>query len=208
MTVLCDSEIIERCLEVYKLDEEGNKTFIGPQGMISPFSPVAVKEEGGKKIISYGVSAYGYDIRVADEFKICRQPDDQDIDTWGIDPKNTCSSVFDFEKSDSILLPPNSMMLCRSVEYFRIPRDIMCIAVGKSTYARCGIIANITPLEAEWEGYLTIELSNTTPLPVKVYANEGIAQLVFFKADKVCTTSYKDKDGKYQGQVGVTGAIV
>ncbi len=189
MSVLSDREIIERC----------------EAGMITPFSPVAVKEIDGKKVISYGVSAYGYDIRVADEWRI--------VEPCGpmlthLDPKSPNEGIFkDFIK-DEILLPPNSMMLCRSVEYFRIPRDIMCIAVGKSTYARCGIIANITPLEAEWEGYLTIELSNTTPLPVKVYANEGICQLLFFKADTVCTTSYKDKDGKYQGQTGVTGALV
>lgn len=189
MSVLSDWEIIERC----------------KQGMIAPFSPVAVKEENGKKIISYGVSAYGYDIRVANEFKLI-YPNLQDT-CEVIDPKQDNSLFIEF-RQDEILLPPNSMMLCRSLEYFRIPRDIMCIAVGKSTYARCGIIANITPLEAEWEGYLTIELSNTTPLPVKVYANEGVAQLIFFKADSVCQTSYKDKDGKYQGQVGVTGAKV
>ncbi len=189
MSILCDKEILERCKD----------------GMISPYCPVAVKETNGKKRISYGVSAYGYDIRVANEFKLiyphitatCKE----------IDPKENQCKFVEF-RQDTIQIPPNSMMLCRSVEYFRIPRDIMCIAVGKSTYARCGIIANITPLEAGWEGYLTIELSNTTPLPVKVYAYEGIAQLVFFKADTACTTSYKDKDGKYQGQTGVTGAIV
>ncbi len=200
MSVLCDSEIIKRCISV--VDGGVNRI-----GMISPYSEVAVKEENGKKIISYGVSAYGYDIRVADEFKICSNI----YDTIVLDPKNidgASQRQFLEYKQDEILIPANSMMLCRSVEYFRIPRDIMCIAVGKSTYARCGIIANITPLEAEWEGYLTIELSNTTPLPVKVYANEGIAQLIFFKADKVCDVSYADKKGKYQGQVGVTGAIV
>lgn len=192
MSVLCDREIIIRCT---KLDP-----------MITPFSPLAVKEVAGKKIISYGVSAYGYDIRVANEFKvILERPTYEDH----IDPKTPNHFMFELIESDTyVMLPPNSMMLCRSVEYFRIPRDIMCIAVGKSTYARCGIIANITPLEAEWEGYLTIELSNTTPLPVKVYANEGIAQLIFFKADTVCGTSYKDKAGKYQGQTGVTGSIV
>jgi dCTP deaminase len=190
MSVLSDKEIIERC----------------NAGMITPFSPTAVKEENGNKIISYGVSAYGYDIRVANEFKLFYS----DITTIYnyIDPKitNTQFPLYYEKVADEILIPPNSMMLCRSVEYFRIPRDIMCIAVGKSTYARCGIIANITPLEAEWEGYLTIELSNTTPLPVKIYVNEGIAQLVFFKAENMCEISYKDKDGKYQGQTGVTGA--
>mgnify|MGYP001581067069 CR=1 FL=1 len=204
MSVLCDSEIIELC--VNSVDRYTGDSII--KDMISPFSPVAIKEENGKKIISYGVSAYGYDIRVADEFKIFHKEVAEVYKC--IDPKSTVGHTHLFRegKADVMLIPPNSMMLCRSVEYFRIPRDIMCIAVGKSTYARCGIIANITPLEAEWEGYLTIELSNTTPLPVKVYANEGIAQLIFFKADKVCTTSYKDKDGKYQGQQGVTGAIV
>lgn len=192
MTILCDSEIIERC---------------GKEGMISPYFRTAIKEVDGKKIISYGVSAYGYDIRVADEFKFIH---DYKQEGLTIDPKSEFTK-WQFTKTlkaDSVKIPANSLMLCRSVEYFRIPRDIMCIAVGKSTYARCGIIANITPLEAEWEGYLTIELSNTTPLPVKIYANEGICQLIFFKADKVCTTSYKDKDGKYQNQVGVTTAIV
>lgn len=198
MSILCDSEILERCSE-YCIEGQ----------MIKPFSPVAVKEENGNKIISYGVSSYGYDIRVADEFKLIVNSY-TNKHTSAIDPKqfDPEGKLWYSEKCDEILLPPNSMMLCRSVEYFRIPRDIMCIAVGKSTYARCGIVANITPLEAEWEGYLTIELSNTTPLPVKIYANEGVCQLVFFKADKVCTTSYKDKDGKYQGQQGVQGAKV
>ncbi len=193
MSVLCDREIIELC-----------KYIENP--MIHPCSSVAVKEENGKKIISYGVSAYGYDIRVADEFKLITPPALGGVNK--IDPKAFDDLKLDTFVSDIVFLPANSMLLCRSVEYFKVPRDIMCIAVGKSTYARCGIIANITPLEAEWEGYLTIELSNTTPLPVKIYANEGIAQLIFFKADNVCQTSYKDKDGKYQGQVGVTGSIV
>lgn len=199
MSVLADHEIIERCVSVI---DAGVKKI----GMISPYSDVAVKEENGKKIISYGVSAYGYDIRVADEFKLFYR----DVNTVHeyIDPKNANPQfpLFHDVVADEILLPPNSMMLCRSVEYFRIPRDIMCVAVGKSTYARCGIIANITPLEAEWEGYLTIELSNTTPLPVKIYANEGICQLLFFKADNICDISYADKKGKYQGQTGVTGS--
>ncbi len=202
MTILCDSEIIERCTNT--VDKYTGDTIV--RDMINPFSPVAVKEENGKKIISYGVSAYGYDIRVSNEFKLLDLMANNSSNY--IDPKRFNDVIYKEFKHECILLPPNSMMLCRSVEYFRIPRDIMCIAVGKSTYARCGIIANITPLEPEWEGFLTIELSNTTPLPVKIYANEGIAQLVFFKADKICTTSYKDKDGKYQGQTGVTGAKV
>ncbi len=200
MTILCDSEIIELCRSHY---DNGVRRW---DQIIHPFSPVAVKEENGKKIISYGTSSYGYDIRVADEFKLIKY--NSCGPTASIDPKNVVSVEYSEFKQPHIEIPPNSMMLCRSVEYFRIPRDIMCIAVGKSTYARCGVIANITPLESCWEGYLTIELSNTTPLPVKIYANEGIAQLIFFKADKVCDVSYADKQGKYQGQVGVTGAIV
>jgi dCTP deaminase len=188
MSVLADSEIIERCTNT-------------ETPMIYPFVDHQVKELDGRKLISYGVSAYGFDIRVANEFKLV-------VAGYQIDPKNNDGLRFENVVSDSVNIPPNSMMLCRSVEYFRIPRDIMCIAVGKSTYARCGIIANITPLEAGWEGHLTIELSNTTPLPVKVYANEGIAQLIFFKANKVCEISYKDKNGKYQGQTGITGAKI
>ncbi len=205
MSILSDSEIIERCHD-YKIEYNacGEKLVLDQNPMISPFSPVAVKEVDGQKIISYGVSAYGYDITVADEFRILKLKNALDY----IDPKQKHDHLYHDYTEDEIFIPANSMMLCRSVEYFRIPRDIMCIAVGKSTYARCGIIANITPLEAEWEGYLTIELSNTTPLPVKVYAWEGIAQLIFFKADRVCDVSYKDKDGKYQGQTGVTGSIV
>ncbi len=208
MSILCDSEIINRCIKRTTYNKQTQITTVTQDAMIEPFSAVAVKEENGKKIISYGVSAYGYDIRVADEFKLTTKIDCSVVKTKILDPKNIQDDVFFEYKQDEILLPPNSMMLCRSVEYFRIPRDIMCIAVGKSTYARCGIVANITPLESCWEGYLTIELSNTTPLPVKVYAWEGIAQLIFFKADKVCDVSYADKKGKYQGQTGVTGSIV
>ncbi len=190
MGILCDLEIVQRCTE--RLDP-----------MINPFSPIAVKEENGKKIISYGVSAYGYDIRVANEFKHINQP------CRGIiDPKQDNTYFTTSTTNEYALVGPGSMVLCRSVEYFRIPRDVLGVCVGKSTYARCGIIANITPLEPEWEGYLTISLSNTSPLPVKIYANEGICQLVFHKADSVCTTSYKDKDGKYQGQTSITGAKV
>lgn len=189
MSVLSDREITERCTNT-------------ETPMISPFVGHQVKELDSRKLISYGLSCYGFDIRVADEFKVIKRFDQV------IDPKNKDCVSFSNIGGAVVEIPPNSMMLCRSVEYFRIPRDIMCIAVGKSTYARVGVIANITPLEPEWEGYLTIELSNTTPLPVKVYANEGIAQLIFFKADNICQTSYKDKDGKYQGQTGVTGSIV
>ncbi len=162
--------------------------------MIEPFEPRLVRE--GR--ISYGLSSYGYDIRVADEFKIF-------TNVWGsvVDPKHfDPRSLVDF-KGPECIIPPNSFCLARSVEYFRIPRGVMGICLGKSTYARCGIVVNITPLEPEWEGHLTIEISNTTPLPAKIYANEGIAQLIFLEADEVCRISYKDRKGKYQAQRGV-----
>ncbi len=184
MSIRPDSWIIKQCRD---------------HGMIEPFVDESVKSILGRKIISYGVSAYGYDIRVADVFKLPIINN-----AFIIDPKVPVS--FSEFTANEVLIPPNSMMLCRSLEYFRIPRDVLGICVGKSTYARCGVIANITPLEPEWEGHLTIELSNTTPLPVKVYAFEGIAQLLFYQTSDVCTTSYKDKGGKYQGQTGVTGS--
>lgn len=165
------------------------------QGMIEPF----VEKQTREGVISYGLSSYGYDMRVADEFKIFTN-----IYSTVVDPKNfSPQSMVDFQ-GDVCIVPPNSFALARSVEYFRIPRDILTLTVGKSTYARCGIITNITPFEPGWEGYVTLEISNTTPLPAKIYANEGIAQVVFFQADEECEVSYADRKGKYQGQVGVT----
>jgi dCTP deaminase len=163
-------------------------------GMISPFSEKQVKEG----VISYGVSSYGYDLRVADEFKIFTN-----VNSAIIDPKNFDDRSFVSVQGDSIIVPPNSFALARSVEYFKIPRDVLTICVGKSTYARCGIIVNVTPFEPEWEGYVTLEISNTTPLPAKVYANEGLCQILFFQSDEVCETSYADRKGKYQNQVGI-----
>ena len=163
-------------------------------GMIEPFENSQVREG----VISYGVSSYGYDMRVASEFKIFTNVLSSIIDPKHFDPK----SFVEFE-GDVCIVPPNSFALARSVEYFRIPRDVVTITVGKSTYARCGIITNVTPFEPEWEGHVTLEISNTTPLPAKIYANEGIAQVLFFKGEPPIT-SYRDKKGKYQGQRGVT----
>ncbi|MCK4657729.1 MAG: dCTP deaminase [candidate division Zixibacteria bacterium] len=163
--------------------------------MIEPFSDTQVREN----VISYGVSSYGYDVRVADEFKVFTN-----INSDIVDPKNFSATSFVDIKADSVLIPPNSFVLARTVEYFRIPRNILTICLGKSTYARCGIIVNVTPFEPEWEGYATLEVSNTTPLPAKIYANEGIAQIVFFEASEICKVSYKDKKGKYQAQSDIT----
>ena len=163
--------------------------------MIEPFTDRQVREG----VISYGVSSYGYDIRVADEFRIFTN-----VNSTIVDPKHFDSrSLVEF-KGDVCIIPPNSFALARSVEYFRIPRNVMTVCLGKSTYARCGIIVNVTPFEPEWEGYVTLEFSNTTPMPAKIYANEGVAQVIFFEADEVCEVSYKDRGGKYQGQHGVT----
>lgn len=167
--------------------------------MIEPFEPGQVKVAEKGKIVSYGISSYGYDVRCANEFKVFTN-----INSTLIDPKGFDSNSFIDIVSDVCIIPPNSFVLARTVEYFRIPRDIMVVCLGKSTYARCGIIVNVTPLEPEWEGYVTLELSNTTPLPAKIYANEGVAQFIFLKADEICQTSYKDRGGKYQGQKGVT----
>ncbi len=169
------------------------------QGMIEPFVRDQIRENDSGRIISYGTSSYGYDIRCADEFKIFTN-----INSAIVDPKNFCESSFVDVKSDVCIIPPNSFALARTVEYLRIPRDVLTICLGKSTYARCGIIVNVTPLEPEWEGHVTLEFSNTTPLPAKIYANEGVAQFLFFKADEVCDVSYKDRGGKYQNQTGVT----
>ncbi|MCS7202951.1 MAG: dCTP deaminase [Thermodesulfovibrio sp.] len=164
------------------------------KGMIEPFEEELVKEG----VISYGVSSYGYDMRVADEFKIFTN-----INTTVVDPKNFDPKSFVEFKGPVCIIPPNSFALARSVEYFRIPRDVLVLCIGKSTYARCGIIINVTPLEPDWEGFVTIEISNTTPLPAKIYANEGIAQLIFLKAEEECEISYADRKGKYQAQKGI-----
>jgi len=163
--------------------------------MIEPFVERQVKDG----TVSFGVSSYGYDIRIADEFKIFTNINSTVVDPKHFDPK----SFIDF-KGDVCIIPPNSFALGRSVEYFRIPRNVMTICVGKSTYARCGIITNVTPFEPEWEGFVTLEISNTTPLPARIYANEGIAQVLFFESDEDCLTSYGDKRGKYQAQKGIT----
>lgn len=163
--------------------------------MIEPF----VESQARAGVVSYGVSSYGYDIRVADEFKVFTN-----IYNTVVDPKHFDPKSFVDIKADICIIPPNSFALARTIEYFRIPRDILTICLGKSTYARCGIIVNVTPFEPEWEGHVTIEISNTTPLPAKIYANEGIAQVLFFQGDEPCEVSYKDKAGKYQAQRGVT----
>jgi dCTP deaminase len=171
--------------------------------MIEPFvdSQVRAPDKETRKVISYGVSSYGYDMRVAPEFKIFTN-----VLSAVVDPKHFDSKSFVAFEGEVCIVPPNSFALARSVEYFRIPRNVLTICVGKSTYARCGIITNVTPLEPEWEGHVTLEISNTTPLPAKIYANEGICQVLFFEADDddVCEISYKDKAGKYQAQTGVT----
>lgn len=164
-------------------------------GMIEPFVDGQIRDG----VVSYGLSSYGYDIRVADEFKVFTN-----INTTVIDPKNFDPRSFVDIKSDVCIVPPNSFALARTIEYFRIPRDILTICLGKSTYARCGIIVNVTPFEPEWEGYVTLEISNTTPLPAKIYANEGLAQVLFFQSDEQCERSYADKKGKYLKQTGVT----
>ena len=163
--------------------------------MIEPF----VDRQARSGVVSFGLSSYGYDIRVADEFKVFTN-----IYNTLVDPKNFDPRSFGDMKGDVCIIPPNSFALARTIEYFRIPRDTLVVCLGKSTYARCGIIVNVTPFEPEWEGHVTIEISNTTPLPAKIYANEGIAQVLFFQGDEPCEVSYKDKQGKYQAQRGVT----
>lgn len=165
------------------------------QGMIEPF----VESQKREGVISYGLSSYGYDARVADEFKVFTN-----VDSVIVDPKDFSSQSFVTRQGPVCIIPPNSFVLARTVEYFRIPRDVLVICLGKSTYARCGIIVNVTPLEPEWEGHVTLEFSNTTPLPAKVYANEGTCQFLFLKGEGPCETSYKDRAGKYMGQRGVT----
>ena len=168
-------------------------------GMIEPFEPGQVRDGEGGRIVSYGTSSYGYDVRCADEFKVFTN-----IESAFVDPKSFDESSFVDKQSDVCVIPPNSFALARTVEYFRIPRSVLTICLGKSTYARCGIIVNVTPLEPEWEGHVTLEFSNTTPLPARIYAHEGVAQMLFFESDEVCEVSYRDRGGKYQGQTGVT----
>ncbi|HEN46730.1 MAG TPA: dCTP deaminase [Mizugakiibacter sp.] len=168
-------------------------------GMIEPFELGQIKQRDGNKIISYGTSSYGYDVRCANEFKVFTN-----INSTIVDPKAFDARSFVNVQSEVCIIPPNSFALARTVEFFRIPRKVLTICLGKSTYARCGIIVNVTPLEPEWEGHVTLEFSNTTPLPAKIYANEGIAQMVFFESDEICSVSYRDRGGKYQGQTGVT----
>ena len=170
------------------------KRMVEESEMIRPFAENQVREG----VISYGLSSYGYDLRVADEFKIFTN-----VNSTTVDPKHFDSRSFVEFKGDVCIVPPNSFALARSVEYFKIPRTVLTVCVGKSTYARCGIIVNVTPLEPEWEGFVTLEISNTTPLPAKVYSNEGLCQIVFFESDEVCEVSYKDKKGKYQSQQGI-----
>lgn len=169
-------------------------------GMIEPFEPGQVRTaDNGDRLISYGTSSYGYDVRCASYFKIFTN-----INSAIVDPKNFDESSFvDFE-GDVCIIPPNSFALAHTVEYLRIPRNVLTICLGKSTYARCGIIVNVTPLEPEWEGHVTLEFSNSTPLPARIYAHEGVAQFLFFESDEECETSYRDRAGKYQGQTGVT----
>ncbi|MAJ44272.1 MAG: dCTP deaminase [Candidatus Marinimicrobia bacterium] len=165
------------------------------KGMIEPFNDKQVS----KGMISYGLSSYGYDIRVANNYKIFTN-----VNNSIVDPKNFDEASFVDFKGDTCIVPPNSFALAQSVEYFKIPRNVLSVCLGKSTYARCGIIVNVTPFEPEWEGYVTLEISNTTPLPAKIYSNEGLCQVLFFESDENCEVSYKDKTGKYQGQVNIT----
>jgi|TARA_R110000772_G_scaffold236733_1_gene348528 dCTP deaminase len=168
-------------------------------GMIEPFEPSQVRNDGDRRLISYGTSSYGYDVRCSDHFKVFTN-----INSATVDPKAFDENSFVDVRGDVCVIPPNSFALAVTVEYFRIPRNVLTICLGKSTYARCGIIVNVTPLEPEWEGHVTLEFSNTTTLPAKIYANEGVAQMLFFESDEVCETSYRDRGGKYQGQRGVT----
>ncbi len=164
------------------------------QDMINPFS----EKQVGSGVISYGLSSYGYDLRVSDEFKIFTN-----INSTVVDPKQFDERSFVTFRGNCAIIPPNSFALARSVEYFKIPRNVLTICVGKSTYARCGIIVNVTPFEPEWEGFVTLEISNTTPLPARIYANEGLCQILFFESDEQCETSYADRKGKYQAQKGI-----
>ena len=175
------------------------KKMANEENMISPFEPNQVKSLSGDKVISYGTSSYGYDVRCSNMFKVFTN-----INSAIVDPKNFDKNSFVDFQGDVCIIPPNSFALASTVEYFKIPRSVLTICLGKSTYARCGIIVNVTPLEPEWEGHVTLEFSNTTPLPAKIYANEGVAQMIFFESDIICETSYRDRNGKYQKQTGVT----
>ncbi|MCH9610536.1 MAG: dCTP deaminase [Chlamydiales bacterium] len=175
-------------------EDEWIKKMAEEEGMIEPFEADQVRDG-----VSYGLSSYGYDVRISNEFKVFTN-----VYNSIVDPKNFTEDSFVDIIADECIIPPNSFALARTVEYFRIPRNILTVCLGKSTYARCGIIVNVTPFEPEWEGHVTIEISNTTPLPAKVYANEGIAQVLFFEAEHTCAVSYKDRKGKYQGQRGIT----
>jgi len=168
------------------------------QKMIEPFVDNSVKQIDNRRIVSFGLSSYGYDLRVADEFKVFTN-----VYNSLVDPKNFQEDAFVDINGKYCIIPPNSFALARSVEYFRIPRNVLTICIGKSTYARCGIIVNVTPFEPEWEGFVTLEISNTTPLPAKIYANEGLAQVLFFEAKEVCDVSYADRKGKYMHQEGI-----
>ena len=170
------------------------------EGMIDPFEAGQVRDVNNEKVISYGTSSYGYDVRCASEFKIFTNVHTTNV----VDPKNFDESSFVSIDEPICIIPPNSFALARTIEYFRIPRDVLTICLGKSTYARCGIIVNVTPLEPEWEGHVTLEFSNTTPLPAKIYANEGVAQMLFYQSDEQCDVTYKDRSGKYMRQTGVT----
>jgi len=167
--------------------------------MIVPFESQQVRVLDGKRVVSYGTSSYGYDVRCADEFKVFTN-----INSTIVDPKFFDESSFLGIKGEACVIPPNSFVLARTIEYFKIPRNVLTICLGKSTYARCGILVNVTPLEPEWEGHVTLEFSNTTPLPARIYANEGVAQMIFLESEEVCQTSYADRQGKYQKQKGVT----
>lgn len=169
------------------------------KGMIEPFEPEQVRRHGENSVISYGTSSYGYDVRCAPKFKVFTN-----IHSAIVDPKRFDQRSFVDVEDEVCVIPPNSFALASTIEYFRMPEDVLTVCVGKSTYARCGIIVNVTPLEPEWEGHVTLEFSNTTNLPAKIYANEGVAQMLFFRADERCLVTYKDRGGKYQGQTGVT----
>ena len=175
------------------------RRMVSTEGMIDPFEPNQVRTNGDKRLISYGTSSYGYDVRCSNEFKIFTN-----INSATVDPKHFDETSFVNLVGDECVIPPNSFALASTIEYFRIPRNVLTICLGKSTYARCGIIVNVTPLEPEWEGHVTLEFSNTTSLPAKIYANEGLAQMIVLESDEELETSYKARDGKYQGQKGVT----
>ncbi|MEN9654561.1 MAG: deoxycytidine triphosphate deaminase [Chlamydiota bacterium] len=171
--------------------------------MIEPFADGLVREAKGQKLVSYGLSSYGYDLRVAKDFKVFTN-----VYNSIVDPKNFSADAFVDIHADTCIIPPNSFALARSVEYFRIPRNVLTLCIGKSTYARCGIIVNVTPFEPGWEGYVTLEISNTTPLPAKIYAGEGLAQVLFFVGAESCEVSYADRNGKYMHQTGITAPII